>query len=66
MQETLKEGARIVILAAVSALLSFLLGKVVPDMPQTQTTAILTLVLKMADKWIHSNQDLTANGLLPF
>lgn len=66
MKEMFKEGGRLVIFAAVAALVSFLLNTVVPTLPSTSTTMILTLVLRMVDKWVHENEDVKANGLTPW
>ena len=49
--EALKEAGRLALLAGVSYLVSILL-KMSADLPETQTTIILTFLLKGLDKWL--------------
>jgi len=70
--EALKEGARLLVLMVVSFVVSFLLEQVVPTLDQTQSTIVLTFILRMVDKWVHENVSIgpkvvrEANGLVPF
>ncbi|KKQ99008.1 MAG: hypothetical protein UT24_C0029G0020 [Candidatus Woesebacteria bacterium GW2011_GWB1_39_12] len=50
--EGLKEAGRLALLAGVSYLVTLGLN-LVADMPETQTTVILTFVLKSLDKWLY-------------
>ena len=61
---TIKEVARLVIFAAIGAGLTVLIGFVV-EVPGTTFTAIILLLLRAVDKYIHK-ADVQANGLLPF
>lgn len=73
MLETLKEPARILVLGFFSYVVSDVLQQVA-GLPVTQTTLILTLVLKAADKFLHEYakqnniefRGTTLKGLLPF
>lgn len=64
--EALKEGGRLAVLAGVAALIAYLtqwLGM------QDQTDLIVivgTLVLRAADKYVNKNENINANGIVPF
>lgn len=66
--EMAKEGMRIVVFAGASALIQWLLDIVVPGLePQYAVyTPILTFGLRLADKYIHENEDSEKNGLTFF
>lgn len=64
-KEMVKEGGRLVVFAAVAALITYVLNQVA-TLPETQTTVVLTLVLRMADKLIHESKATNRNGLVPF
>ena len=49
--EALKEAGRLALLAGVSYFVTLGLN-LVTDMPETQTTVVLTFVLKSLDKWL--------------
>jgi hypothetical protein len=66
VKEGVKTSTRTAILAAVSFGVSYLLENVVPGLPKNEIGTGLTLVLTFLDKYIHENQDIKANGLLPF
>ena len=61
---TIKEVGRLVIFAAIGAGLTALIG-IVAEVPTTTSTAIISLILRAVDKYIHK-ADVQANGLLPF
>lgn len=52
--EGFKEVARLVLLGAISIVITYLL-KTVTDLPQTETTAIVLLILRGVDKTIHKS-----------
>lgn len=56
-----KEAARVALLAAVGFFMAY-----VSDLPETSTTAVVLLVLRFVDKYIHKSNKVTAKGLLPF
>lgn len=66
MKEMVAEGARLVVFAAVSTIVTYLVNVVFPSLEQTPTVAVLTLALRMADKYIHKNENTELNGILPF
>lgn len=66
LRKMLLEGIRLAVFAAASVIVTYLLNVVFPSLEQTQTVAVLTLVLRMADKYVHANEEIKANGLVPF
>ena len=63
---TMKEAGRIAILAAASAVITFGYAELA-NMPTDTTSAIvLTVILRLADKFIHKNDAIEENGLVPF
>lgn len=64
--ETTKELARIALFGAISAVLSYLTTKVGNLPPDSAYTLIGTLLLRAADKYVHSHADIAANGIAPF
>lgn len=56
-----KEAVRLAVLAAVGFFISY-----ISELPQTQTTTIVLLVLRTVDKYIHKSDKTSATGLLPF
>lgn len=64
--EMVKEGLRLALLAGVAALIDYGVAEV-SSLDQSNTTVfVLTVVFKMADKFIHKNDNIKAKGLLPF
>ena len=62
----LKEAARLAVLAAISAAVSYLL-QFFGAQDQTNVVVLAgTLALRTVDKYIHEDQSIKANGLLPF
>lgn len=59
--EAVKEAGRVVVLALVSWLVSYVAG-----LPQTETTAILLVVLRALDKYVHEDKSIKFDGLVPF
>lgn len=66
--EMVKEGLRIVLFAGLAALIQWLLDVVVPGLdPQYAVyTPALTFLLRLADKYIHENENNTRGGIAPF
>ena len=62
--ETLKEVLRLVVFAAVAAAITVLINYVA-EVPETTVTAIILLLLRAADKWVHESE-LKHNGIVPF
>lgn len=65
-KEALKELVRLVILGAVSAGLTWLTKEVSTLDPSSAYAIVGTLVLRAIDAYIHHNDNIKANGLLPF
>ena len=63
--EALKEIIRLVVFAAIAAIVTTLLNYVV-QLPETTTTIILAGVLRYADKYVHENKNIGAKGIIPF
>lgn len=65
IEEGSKETVRLAVIAAISFFITqgvtYLTG-----LPQTETTVILTLVLKGIDKYLHENPNININGITPF
>lgn len=64
-KEMLLEGARLVTFAVLATVVTFLISTVIPTLPDTQTTAVLILLLRMVDKYIHKS-DMKSSGLVSF
>ena len=62
--ETGKEILRLVIFAAIAAGITALI-EYFTNVPDTTVAAIILLILRAADKYIHKS-DLDHNGILPF
>ncbi len=65
LKESSKEVIRLAIFAGVSAIVASILQSVT-KLPQSTTTIVLTFVLRGADSWIHNNENVKMNGLMPF
>lgn len=64
--EAIKEGARLALMAAVSALIAYL-AQWLGMQDQTELIVIVgTLVLRAADKYVNKNENIKANGIVPF
>lgn len=59
--KALKELGRVLLFAAISFGISYL-GK----LPQSETVMYGTLVLKIVDKYVHENEDISLKGISPF
>lgn len=59
--EGLKSVGRVAIFAAIGAALTY-----VTDLPQNSTTIVVLIVLKFADSYVHNNDNIKANGIIPF
>lgn len=67
--ESTKDTGRMVVLGAVSTLVTYGLNRFVPNLPPEVLTAILALVmagLTWLDSYLHNRKDIKANGLVPF
>lgn len=63
LSEALQEMGRVALFAAVSALIAYGL-KQLAGMDQTELVVVLgTLVLKLADKYVHDSKYVKYNGL---
>jgi hypothetical protein len=67
--EGVKEPLRYAVFVGVSALITSLLDQVV-ELPQTELTLTLTLILRFVDKYLHENAKVEPKAkvtrLLPF
>lgn len=63
---TIKEAGRIAIFAGISALIEWGYAQVAQMPADGAVTMVLTLVLRLVDKFIHKNENSDKNGLLPF
>lgn len=59
--EALKELGRVLLFAAIGWAVAY-----VTALPETSTTAIILLVLRTLDKYIHENPAIKAKGIAPF
>jgi len=59
IREALKEAGRIILLG----LISFAIASIA-DYPQTETTALILLVLRSLDKWMHEQGKQNKNPAL--
>lgn len=65
IKEAIKELARVVILAAVTAAVGWLSQKVGHLDPSSAYYVVGTLVLRLVDKYVHANPNINAKGILP-
>lgn len=63
--ELVKEGLRIAFLAALAAVVLWAQSLLTGLDPNSVTFLVATYVLKLADKWVHENQNIKANGISP-
>lgn len=64
--EMIKELGRILLFVLVAALIDYFL-KVMAGLDQSDMfVMIMTLALRGADKWVHENEKIEANGISPF
>jgi hypothetical protein len=63
--ELIKEGLRIAFLAALAAVVLWAQSLITGLDPNSVTYFVATYVLKLADKWVHENQNIKANGISP-
>lgn len=61
VKEALKELARVVLIGIIGVAVAYLI-----DLPQTETVAIVLLVLRTADKYVHANKNIKVSGIIPF
>jgi hypothetical protein len=66
MIEMLKEVGRLAFFGALSAVLTWATVKVSNLPPNGLYAIALTVILRAADKYVHYNENMKANGLAPF
>lgn len=64
-QKAIVEASKDILRLIVFAIPGIIIGYVT-DLPATQTTAIVLLILRSVDSYIHNNDGIKANGLTPF
>jgi len=64
--KTVKEGLRIALFAGLSALVAWASTELTSLDPSSMIVVVGTVVLRLADKFIHENGDIKANGIAPF
>lgn len=64
--EMAKEAGRIALFAAATALLGYFAQAITSLDPNSLYYVLGTVVLRLADKYIHEKQSINANGLAPF
>ena len=63
---TAKEGLRIALFAALSALVAWASNKLAGLDPSSTTVVLGTIVIRLVDKYVHENKDINAKGIAPF
>lgn len=63
---TVKEGLRIALFAALSALIAWASNKLAGLDPSSSTVVIGTILIRLVDKYVHENKDINAKGIAPF
>lgn len=67
--EASKDTGRMVILGAVSTIVTYVLQLVFPSLPIEVQGSVLALILAgltWFDSWLHHNQKIKISGLIPF
>lgn len=64
--ELIKEGLRIALFAAISAVLSWATTQIADLPPDSVYAVVGTLILRLVDKYVHENKEVKAKGLAPF
>lgn len=63
---TIKEGLRIALFAALSALVAWGSNKLAGLDPSSSTVVLGTIVIRLVDKYVHENKNINAKGIAPF
>jgi hypothetical protein len=63
---TIKELVRLAIFGAVSGIIVFATHKLSSLDPNSAYAVAGTFILQGADKYVHKNENIQANGILPF
>jgi hypothetical protein len=63
---TVKEALRIALFAGIAALVAWGSDKLAGLDPSSTTVIIGTIVIRLADKFVHENEDINAKGIAPF
>lgn len=61
-----KEAGRIFFFAGVSAIIAWGTTRLTSLDPTSTWVVVATLALKVADKFVHDNNNMKANGVAPF
>lgn len=64
--EAIKEAGRLAFFAAVSALVAYATTKLSTLDPTSVYVVVGTVLLRVVDKYIHSNENISATGIAPF
>lgn len=64
--EALKELARYIFFGAIALLIMWVQSHVTSWGISDIEVAIITLALRGIDKWVHENEDIDLNGIVPF
>ena len=63
--ETVKEASRIALFAAATALIGWASAKLAGFDPNSTYYVLGTVLLRLADKWIHENDNVALKGISP-
>lgn len=66
IMSTVKEGLRIALFAALSALIAWASNKLAGLDPSSSAVVIGTILIRLVDKYVHENKDINAKGIAPF
>lgn len=64
--EAIKEAGRLALLAAVSAIIAYLTQWLGMQDQSELVVVVGTLVLRAVDKYVNKNENINANGIVPF
>lgn len=64
--EAVKEVARLAFFTAISAVVAWATAKLSSLDPSSSFVIIGTVVLRFVDKWLHTNDNVSATGIAPF
>lgn len=64
--EAVKEAGRLALFAAIAAVLAYATDKLSGLDPTSVWVLVGTALIRTADKFVHSNKNIEANGIAPF
>ncbi len=64
--EALKEAGRIALFAAIAAVIGWATTQVSSWDPNSTYYIVATVLIRLADKYVHENKDIKADGIAPF